>query len=245
MVPGFLDRRRVLVQSVVALAVAMGMAIPGFASTSAQEEVGFTTQARFLHADTDGREYEVFINGNNVLDQFAYGDESDWFDVDPGAVRLTLTADRTGFNYVMFDAVYPVVAGNSFNVIITDALVIGSAIDASELNDDMARVRVTHASADTPNVDVIVSGSDTAIASDLHYGRSSEYIDVPAGAYDLDVLVAETGDVALPLPGVELEAGMVYDFVAIGTAGDDDKPLSVTPLVSEARGAADSATPAA
>jgi hypothetical protein len=226
-----------------AWAFTLGSVLPGVAPVAAQEAEGFTTQVRFLHADSDDGEYEVYIDGDEVLDSFAYGEESDWIDLDPGTVRLTLTADRTGFNYVVFDAVYPVAAGNSFNVIISDALVIGSAIDSSELEDDSARVRVTHASADTPTVDVMVSGTDTAIASDLRYGRSSEYVEVPAGSYDLDVLVSDTGDVALSLPGVVVEAGMVYDFVAMGTAGDDDRPLTVTPLSSEAQGARDMATP--
>jgi hypothetical protein len=227
------------------LASGAGLALPR--RVDAQEQPRFTTRARFLHANTDAGKFEVFINGDEILDEFSYGDISDWLEIDPGAVRLTITADRAGFNWALFDVVYPITAGHDFNVIFTDILVIGTAIDSSPLLAGEARVRATHASADTPAVDVVVAGTDMTLVSDLRFGRSSDYVAVPAGTYDLDVLVNESGEVALSLPGVTIEEGMVYDFVAMGTAGDDQKPLAVTPLMSEARTespSAPSATPA-
>jgi|SwirhisoilCB3_FD_contig_31_1172122_length_917_multi_4_in_0_out_0_1 hypothetical protein len=226
-------RKAILLLSALVLLGGMGIAAAG--QTLAQEEATFQTRARFLHANTDGAKVEVFLNGEGVLDEFQYGDISDWIDVDPGSVRLTITADRAGFNYAVFDAVYPVAAGNDINVIISDALVIGSAVDTSELRGNLARVRVVHASADTPTVDVNVVDSDISLAKDLRYGRNSEYVNIPAGTYDLEVLVSETGETALTVPGVTVEAGKVYDFVAMGTAGSEDKPLTVTPLVTDAR----------
>ncbi len=234
---------RIAVVVVMAAALAGGLVLGAASQAVAQDGPTFTTQARFLHADTDGGEYEVHINGDEVLDEFSYGDESDWIDLDPGTVRLTITADRIGFNYVVFDAVYPVAAGNSFNVIISDALVIGSAIDGSDIREGDGRVKVVHASADTPAVDIVVSGSDDALATELGYGRSSEYVDVPAGSYDLDLLVSDSGEVALSVPGLTIDPGMVYDLVIMGTAGNDDHPLTVAPLATSA-GGDDMATPA-
>jgi hypothetical protein len=204
----------------------------------AQDQPTFETRARFVHADTEGGQYEVFLNGDEVVDQFNYGDVSDWIDVDPGSVRLTLTMDRAGFNYAVFDSYYPVAAGGSFNVIITDAFVIANAIETGELRRDMARVRVVHASADTPPVNVLVAGSDVILARDLPFGRSSEYVEVSSGSYDIDIQAADTEQSVLSLPGVQVEAGMVYDFVAMGTPGDEDTPLEVTTLQTEAMSSA-------
>jgi hypothetical protein len=229
------SRREFMGLGLGALIVAGGASLTLPRRAGAQEQPTFQTRARFLHADTDAGEFEVFIDGEGVLDEFGYGDLSDWIEIDPGAVRLTLTADRAGFNWAVFDAVYPITAGNDFNVIFTDILVVGTAVDSSPLLAGSARVRATHASADTPPVDVVVAGTNTALVTGLRFGRSSDYVEVPAGTYDLDVLVSESGEVALSLPGVTVEEGMVYDFVAMGTAGDEQKPLTVTPLASEAR----------
>jgi hypothetical protein len=65
-------------------------------------------------------------------------------------------------------------------------------------------------------------------------------LEVPAGTYDLEVRPTGTMDVALPLPGVELEAGMVYDVFAIGLVGDG----SLTVLVVPSTTVAPEATPA-
>ena len=63
------------------------------------------------------------------LDEFDYGEQSDWIDFQPGGARVTITADRAGFNYAVFDAVYPAPAGNDYYLVITDALVIGGVFD--------------------------------------------------------------------------------------------------------------------
>jgi hypothetical protein len=53
---------------------------------------------------------------------------------------------------------------------------------------------------------------------------------VPAASYDLEVRPTGTEDVALDLPGVELEAGTVYSIYAIGQAGDGT--LTVLPVTA-------------
>lgn len=227
-------RRQFTVSGLAALLIGGGASLPVASRALAQEQPTFVTRARFLHADTSGGEYEVHLNGEEVVDEFGYGDLSDWIDVDPGSVRLTLTLDRAGFNYAAFDAYYPVAAGGSFNVIITDAFVIANAIETSELRRDMARVRVVHATSGTPPVDVLVAGSDVVLARDLSFGRTSEYVEVSAGSYDIDLQVAETEEPLISIPGVQVAAGMVYDFVAMGTPGNEDMPLEIKTLETEA-----------
>jgi hypothetical protein len=72
------------------------------------------------------------------------------------------------------------------------------------------------------------------LISNLAFPDASDYLDVPAGTYDLEVRLAGTTDVALELPGVELEGGTVYSVYAIGLAGDGSLtvlPVSGTALV--------------
>ena len=57
---------------------------------------------------------------------------------------------------------------------------------------------------------------------------------VPAGTYDTEVRLADTGEVLLSVPGGTVEAGKVYQYVLIGAPGDDDHPLEVRALVTDA-----------
>jgi hypothetical protein len=54
--------------------------------------------------------------------------------------------------------------------------------------DDAAKVRVGHFSPDAPAVDVYANGG--AILSDVPFGVLSEYLEVPAGTYTIEVVAA-------------------------------------------------------
>lgn len=229
-----LTRRGLIVPAMLAPFMGViGLTRPSGASA---QGAAFPARARFLHANTGVEKIEVMVNGTKELDEFAYGQVSDWIEVQPGVVRLTITADRPGINYRLFDTVYPVFAGQDFDVIISDLLVIGAPVDTSSLAADSARVRVINAALDVPPIDIAIKGGATVIAA-LAYGEQSADADVPAGTNDLEVRVSDTGEVVLDLPGVSIEPGMVYNMVIFGTPGSQDTPLTMTPLVTEARAA--------
>jgi hypothetical protein len=197
-------------------------------SAAAQDADSLATRVQFLHGATDVGEVEVHINGQGELDEFGYGDVSDWIDIDPGSVRVTITADRAGFNYAIFDVVYPVPAGNDYYVVISDALILAGSFDTSPVADDSGRVQVTPASADTPAVNIVVSGTDISIPA--AYPKSSDSFELPAGSYDLDIQLAETGESLATVTGFTVTAGTSYQLVMVGDPTSDDKPLEVKVL---------------
>jgi LPXTG-motif cell wall-anchored protein len=57
-----------------------------------------------------------------------------------------------------------------------------------------------------------------------------DYLPVDAGTYDLEARVAGTQDVALSVPGVQLNEGTVYTIFAMGLAGGEPA-LTAVPSV--------------
>lgn len=102
------------------------------------------------------------------------------------------------------------------------------AADLTQTGEGNARVRVIHASPDAPAVDIAVMGGDVLIPG-LEFPNGSDYLEVPAGTYDLEVRAAGTMDVALALPGVTLEAGTVYEIIAVGQLSDGTLDVLVIP----------------
>ena len=204
----------------------------------------FTTRVMVLHAAPGLGQVEVLFNGDELLDEFDYGQTSDWLDIDPGSVRVTVRRDRFGINYPVFDAVYPVAVGNDYTLIISNPIVIPTAVDREPLPADTSRVRVVHASVDTPAIDVAVAGGDVAV-EDLSYGQLSDPIEVPAGTVDMEVRVNETGEVLLDLPGGIFEPGTTYEAILYGTPGSSDAPLTVTWLTDTVREGEPTGTPTA
>ncbi len=230
-------RFRINGRSVIALllvaVVVVGLAVPvGLRSAAAQDEVEITTRVQILHAAPSLGKIEVAINYDEAVDEFEYGDQSDWIEFQPGGARVTITADRAGFNYAVFDMVYPAPAGNDYYLAITDALVIGGVFDRSPIPDGGARVRIVQGSVALPAVNVAATGGAVSFATQLAYARTSEYVVVPAGTYDLEVTLADSGQSALTAPGIVLEGNTTYDLVLMGEPNDSDHPLEIRPLMT-------------
>jgi hypothetical protein len=207
----------------------------GVVPAAAQETSSLRTRVKLLHADPSVEEFEVFIDGVEVLEDFAYGQVSGWIDVAPGSARVTITADRAGVNVVVYDTVYPVPAGYDYSLIVTEALVYGDVFDTSPVPAGSARVRVVHASLALPAVEVAADGDDGAFAAELAYPQTSEYEIVPAGPYDVEVTLADLGDVVLTVPGVVLQEDRAYDLVLMGQPGDENHPLELQRVADKTR----------
>ena len=224
-----------MVVLLVATMVAMLLGPVGAAPAVAQDDLSIQTRVQVLHADPALGQVEVFINDDEVLDEFTYGQQSDWIDFQPGGARVTITADRAGFNYAVFDAVYPAPADNDYYLIVTDPLVIGGVFDTNPIPDRGARVRIVQASVALPAVTVTANEESQVLARQLPYAATSVYTVVPAGTYDFDVTLADSGEVALTVPGMVLESNMTYDLVLMGQPGNEDHPLELRPLSDTTR----------
>jgi hypothetical protein len=86
---------------------------------------------------------------------------------------------------------------------------------AVSAQDEVANLRVVHASPDAPNVDIWVNG-EVAI-SDLAFGEATEYAELEPGDYQIQVTpTGEAADTAVIDATVTLEAGSDYTVAAIG-----------------------------
>jgi hypothetical protein len=95
-----------------------------------------------------------------------------------------------------------------------------------------AHVSVIHAGPDAPEVDVAVTGGPVLVDA-LGFGESAGPLPVDAGSYNLEVRAAGTNNVALPLPGVRLDSGVIYTFVATGFL-NGNPALTVVPYTETA-----------
>lgn len=223
--------RRMIGMLLAAMMLAGLLAPVGLQSVSAQDDLSIQTRVMVLHASPDLGKVEVHINYDEVLDEFEYGDQSDWIDFAPGGARVTITADRAGFNYAVFDAVYPAPAGNDYYLIITDALVLGGVFDTTPVPDGGARVAIVQGSVALPAVNVEATGANVSFATQLAYGRTSESQAIPAGTYDIAVTLADTGEEAVTQTGVALDGNSSNVMVIMGEPGDENHPLEVRTLV--------------
>jgi hypothetical protein len=209
------------------------------ASVGAQDDATTQTRVVVLHADWSLGLVDVYINNDKVLTQFGYGQVSDWIDIAPGSARVTVTTNRgyLNYNFVAFDTVYPMPVGNDYSLIITTPLLLSGAFDTSPIPDSGARVRIVHGAVSLDAVNVVANEVGTTFAEKLRYSSVSDYSVVPAGTYDFNVSLANSGETVLQAPGMVLEANTTYELVIMGQPGDAIHPLELRPLSDTTEGA--------
>lgn len=116
------------------------------------------------------------------------------------------------------------VAATAASAVLAGAMIAGTAAQGTE----QGRVRIMHASPDTPAVDIFVEG-EKAVA-DLAFQEDTGYIALPAGAYNVKVFPAPSDGSGAPALEADLDvaAGKDYTILAVGQLGDGS--LELLPL---------------
>ncbi len=233
--------RRTLVGTGLGLGLAAtAVRLPGF-SVSAQDsgtpEAGMNGDAmvRVVHASPDAPAVDIYVNGSVAIESLAFGEATDYVALPGGEYQVQVAPTGTSADDAVIDAMLALEGGKYYQVAAVGLVAEISAavfeVDASSVGEGMSRVRVIHASPDAPAVDVAVADGPV-LFGELSFPDASDYAEVESMSYDLQVRPAGTEDVALDLPGVAFEEGMVYDIFAIGTLADGT--LAVLPLATAA-----------
>jgi hypothetical protein len=173
------------------------------------------TQVRVVHLSADAPAVDVAVDGGDVVvSELAYPDATDYLTLPAGEYDLEIRA--AGTTDVAFD-IDPLTldAGMSYSAFAIGSLADGTftvlpAVDATaemagEGEADTALVRVLHGSPDAPAVDVYANGG--AVLTDVPFGVISDYLEVPAGEYQIQVVAAG----ADPADGAVIDATLTFE----------------------------------
>jgi hypothetical protein len=203
-----------------------------------------TAKVRVVHASPDAPAVDVIVNGQRALTNVPFFTASDYLDLPAGSYDIQVVPTGASEPVVIDAQDVSIAAGMAYTIAATGEL---ANISATVLSDNLAapeagkaHVRVIHFSPDAPAVDIRVAGGP-ALLSNLAFPNASAYTPVDAGTYNLEVTPAGSTDVVLPLNGVALEAGRIYDVFAVGQLAN----LRVETAVTTPAAAAAPAGPAA
>ncbi len=197
----------------------------GFVGGSPAFKVQLVTDAQFsrvrvAHLSPGTPEVDVYVGNKRVLANVPFGAFSNYLELESGTyqVRVFLSSAK-GKGTPAINANITVAVGKEYTVA---ALGKTANITAQVYTDDNSkpaagktRIRVIHAGADAPAVDVAIQGG-AVLVPNLSFKQASGYLEVPAGSYKLEVRVAGTNTVAYTIPTLNLQAGIVYSAVAEG-----------------------------
>jgi len=198
---------------------------------SAQETTpaeGEAARVRVLHAIPDAPAVDVFVDGDPVLEGVEFTDVSDYLELEPGEYTFAVAPAGEGRQGAILEqqatlesnTAYTVAAGGRL-----DSPEVFLFVDQTEApSGDQARLRAVHLSPDAPAVDVAADGD--VLVEGLEFGNASDYLDVPAGSYTLEIRPAGA-DQAVGTFDVTLEGGVVVSAFAVGLVETDDQAQSL------------------
>jgi hypothetical protein len=184
-------------------------------------------RVRVVHASPDAPDVDVLLDDAGVLSDVPYGTASDYLAASPGERNLKVNA--AGTTNTVIDADVNLVDGTDYTVL---AAGVAAAIQPIVLEDDnsapsagSARVRAIHGAPAAPAVDVYVTapGQDLAqvapVLTGVQFGDVADYLEVPAGEYQVRIAPAGTTNVVIDSGVLSLAAGQVRTAIAVDAAG--------------------------
>jgi hypothetical protein len=190
---------------------------------------GPTGQARVrvVHASPDAPTVDVLVDDAVALSNVSYLAASNYLELADGGHNVKVNA--AGTSTTVIDADVDLADGTDYTVIASGLL---DAITPIVLTDDnstpptgTARVRAIHGAPSAPAVDVYVTAPDadletaSPVLSNVAFGDVADYLEVPAGDYQVRVTPAGSKTVVIDSGALTLASGQVRTAIAVDAAG--------------------------
>jgi hypothetical protein len=206
--------------SVIALGIVTALTVSSCGDDSGPTAPLFKAKVMAVHASPDAPAVDLLVDDVVAGANLAFPNATPYLDVRAGTRNVKVNVAGTATSVIEADL--PLTAGASYTVFATDVVAdIAPLVLADDLSTPAAgkaHVRFVHLSPDAPAVDVAVTGGPVLFANTAFKGYSA-FTPVDAGTYDLEVRLAGTSTVVLPLPGISLTAGKIYTVWARGLVG--------------------------
>ncbi|MDP9363778.1 MAG: DUF4397 domain-containing protein [Chloroflexota bacterium] len=209
------------------------LALPGGRAAAQEgEDVATNATIRLVHASPGAPEVDVLLDGQPLAEGVAFGAVTDYVPLTPETHQLQVVPAGQTADAAVIDEELEAGTGEAYIFVIRGPLneIEGEVLDVDldAVEPGQARVRVIHASPDAEEVDVAVTGGDV-LFDGVGFGDATDYQDAAPGTYSFD-LRGEEDRVLATVPSIAIEAGQVYDIVAIGQVSE--RSLNLLSLVT-------------
>lgn len=208
--------------STVYTALAIGFAGGGEPALQASLAIDAraTSRVRVFHGSPDAPAVDVLVNDAIAFSGVAFESATAYAELPFGTYNVKVVPAGLAAP-VVIEADLDLLPGATITVAAVNELASIAPLvltDRTNVAPDQAAVRFVHASPDAPAVDVALAGG-AVLFGNVAFAEVGDFLTVPAGTYDLEVRLAGTETVVLPLPGILLEADSISTAWATGLVG--------------------------
>ena len=186
-------------------------------SPTATPTTSTTASVKVVHASPNAPGVDLLVDNATVKTNLMFPENTSYLSVPAGTRNVKVNV--TGTSTTVIGADLSVMAGTSYSVFAVDSV---SRISPLVTVDDLttpaagnAHVRFIHLSPNAPAVDIAVTGGPV-VWGNKKFKEYTNFTPLAAGTYNLEVRLAGSSTVVLPLSGITLQAGKIYTVFAKG-----------------------------
>ena len=196
-----------------------------------------TANLMVVHTSPDAPGVDLLVDNNKVnAAALTFPNNTGYLPVIEGTRNLKVNV--AGTTTTVINADVPFTKNTSQTLFAIDSV---SKLSTLLLTDNLtapaagkAHVRFVHLSPNAPAVDIALANAGAVVFPNVTFKGSTAFTPLDAGTYNLEVRVAGTQTVALPLPGIVLEAGKIYTVFAKGfLSGTGSQALGAQIIVNK------------
>ena len=186
-----------------------------------------TAQVQIVH-NSPSPAVDIYVDGTLAVENFTYRSSTALVDLPLSTVVGIAPTGGDVIAEFPFEleegTAYVVVASGILNDATTPFTLLASVLEQEAEDDGSFALKVLHGVTDAPAVDVYADGE--LVIENLAYGEFTEYLQVPAGDYTLDITAHGAGEAvasfSAPLTGLGGGTGVLYASGFL--AGTDTDP---------------------
>ncbi len=180
-------------------------------------------EVRVIHASPDAPAVDVRVDGTLAFPNLAFTGVTEYAELLPDTYDVTVTPAGAE-SPVVIDAPLTLEDGTSYTVLAIDRLESIEPLVLEDLRDpdpEIPAIRFVHASPNAPAVDIAIAGSVPLALGELEFRDATGYLSLPPGTYDLEVRLAGTSTVVLPIDDVTITGGRTYTAAVVGLVNEE------------------------
>lgn len=180
-----------------------------------------TSKVRVLHGAPRTTILDVYINKELILRGLRYKNSSEYLEIPAGSYQVELTITDKPLQ-ILNSSMLEVSQGISYTLA---ALNFDANTTILPVSDDEkvppgeTKVRFLHLSPSAPKVDIAVKKGDV-IFFDLDFRSVTDYLPLTPMTVDLEIRLAGTKDVVLPINRVNVKPDLAYTIAVVGLPGE-------------------------
>jgi hypothetical protein len=175
------------------------------------------TRIRFLHTSFDSPNIDVYVNSERVVRDLPFKQVSNALNLKPGKCHIDIYPAGNMVDSVLNKKI-TVEAGKSYTLTTIDSVKkmrLLSFTDQPLVPFNEAKVRFIHLSPDMQSIDVAVKNRDVVFPN-ITYKQATDYLGLTPMTVDLEVRVAGSRNVILPMPKLQFSPNETYTIIFAG-----------------------------